>query len=461
MSDKTKLSLDLPKSMLCIISEQIMKEPVITADGYTYEKEAIEEWLLTHDNDPQNQEPLPHKNLTPNRTLKSDIEQHLMKHPELYDGDKVYLPRAWQRQLIESIRSNQIENVRAGLARDPRLLTIKIEGDYTAFHLACEFGSPELTNFLLEQLKLKNKMVVTTTRPAVFNPIHLNTALEQSLIARDLTKSDSLLKLGANIEQPDLVTQNTLLQRMITRGESEAVAWLVNNKATITTPNLAGNTALHTVAQYGNALMVKSFLSNKVTVENINLVNAALETPLYIAARAGFTDIMQLLLQNNANPIARCGAEQKNVLHVVAGQGDLERLRLLLANKVVTDNINLDDVHGNTALHVAVQAKRNGLIPLLLEAGADHKFKNHEDRNPIELARQLVDIPMAQLIENTARGLKRARLAKLEAKLVELTPFLDSLKIHTHRYRADNISLGNCDSLQYSHCSKPEGLKFM
>ena len=51
-----------------------MSDPQITADGMTYEKAAIEKWLLTHDTSPLTGAVLPHKFLTPNYALRSAIE---------------------------------------------------------------------------------------------------------------------------------------------------------------------------------------------------------------------------------------------------------------------------------------------------------------------------------------------------------------------------------------------------
>ncbi|CAI5990755.1 unnamed protein product [Closterium sp. NIES-64] len=47
-----------------------MTDPVVAADGFTYERKSIEEWLKTNDTSPSTYEPLPHKYLTPNHSLR-------------------------------------------------------------------------------------------------------------------------------------------------------------------------------------------------------------------------------------------------------------------------------------------------------------------------------------------------------------------------------------------------------
>ena len=46
---------------------------MLQADGFTYERKAIEKWLEDHDTSPKTNEPLEHKQLVPNTTLKIAI----------------------------------------------------------------------------------------------------------------------------------------------------------------------------------------------------------------------------------------------------------------------------------------------------------------------------------------------------------------------------------------------------
>uniref|UniRef100_A0A7S1UFM5 U-box domain-containing protein n=1 Tax=Phaeomonas parva TaxID=124430 RepID=A0A7S1UFM5_9STRA len=53
----------------CPITGAPMCEPVVAADGHTYERSAMERWLRDHDTSPLTGEVLPTKALFPNRTL--------------------------------------------------------------------------------------------------------------------------------------------------------------------------------------------------------------------------------------------------------------------------------------------------------------------------------------------------------------------------------------------------------
>ncbi|XP_053722387.1 WD repeat, SAM and U-box domain-containing protein 1 isoform X2 [Synchiropus splendidus] len=68
------LCTGIPDEFLCPITRELMKEPVIAADGYSYEREAIESWINTKNrSSPMTNLPLLTTLLTPNHTLKMAI----------------------------------------------------------------------------------------------------------------------------------------------------------------------------------------------------------------------------------------------------------------------------------------------------------------------------------------------------------------------------------------------------
>ena len=62
-----------------------MMEPVFTADGQTYEKKDIEQWLENHDTSLLTGDKLANKTLVPNFALRQLIHELLEAHPELLD----------------------------------------------------------------------------------------------------------------------------------------------------------------------------------------------------------------------------------------------------------------------------------------------------------------------------------------------------------------------------------------
>ncbi|XVE86871.1 hypothetical protein DITRI_Ditri18aG0070100 [Diplodiscus trichospermus] len=67
---------NVPGVFLCPIFQEVMKNPHVAADGFSYELEAIDEWLkMGHDTSPMTNLSLKHKFLTPNHTLRSFIQE--------------------------------------------------------------------------------------------------------------------------------------------------------------------------------------------------------------------------------------------------------------------------------------------------------------------------------------------------------------------------------------------------
>lgn len=65
---------DAPDEFLCPISREVMRDPVIAADGYSYERESIEGWIKGKTKtSPMTNLPLLTTLLTPNRSLKMAI----------------------------------------------------------------------------------------------------------------------------------------------------------------------------------------------------------------------------------------------------------------------------------------------------------------------------------------------------------------------------------------------------
>lgn len=63
-----------PSYFMCPIFQEVMSDPHMAADGFTYEAEAIRGWFDSgHDTSPMTNLKLPHRELTPNRALRSAI----------------------------------------------------------------------------------------------------------------------------------------------------------------------------------------------------------------------------------------------------------------------------------------------------------------------------------------------------------------------------------------------------
>ncbi|XP_024175721.1 U-box domain-containing protein 33 isoform X1 [Rosa chinensis] len=70
-----------PSYFICPIFQEVMQDPHVAADGFTYEAEALRGWLDSgHDTSPMTNQKLEHKNLVPNHALRSAIQEWLQHH---------------------------------------------------------------------------------------------------------------------------------------------------------------------------------------------------------------------------------------------------------------------------------------------------------------------------------------------------------------------------------------------
>jgi len=70
VAEKDVESEAMAEQLTCPITMELMRDPVITADGHTYERSAIQSWMQTNVTSPLTGEPLEHHILTPNHIVR-------------------------------------------------------------------------------------------------------------------------------------------------------------------------------------------------------------------------------------------------------------------------------------------------------------------------------------------------------------------------------------------------------
>ncbi|KAB1214361.1 U-box domain-containing protein 33 [Morella rubra] len=69
-----------PSYLLCPISQEVMKDPHVAADGFSYEAQNLRDWFERgHDTSPMTKLNLKHRNLVPNHALRSATEEWRLK----------------------------------------------------------------------------------------------------------------------------------------------------------------------------------------------------------------------------------------------------------------------------------------------------------------------------------------------------------------------------------------------
>ncbi|TVU33086.1 hypothetical protein EJB05_24871, partial [Eragrostis curvula] len=67
--------LSVPSHFICPITQELMEDPHVAADGHTYEHYAIKAWLKRHKTSPVTRRKLPNQSIIPNHSLRAAIQQ--------------------------------------------------------------------------------------------------------------------------------------------------------------------------------------------------------------------------------------------------------------------------------------------------------------------------------------------------------------------------------------------------
>lgn len=74
-AETTTTRLRLPPSAVCPITHAPLQDPLLAADGHSYERRVIVQWLRTHRTSPVTGQVLAHRLLTPNHALRGVIAE--------------------------------------------------------------------------------------------------------------------------------------------------------------------------------------------------------------------------------------------------------------------------------------------------------------------------------------------------------------------------------------------------
>eukprot|EP00966_Prymnesium_polylepis_P226220 5232874-Prymnesium_polylepis.1 len=91
----------LSKPLMCPITQRVMLNPVVAADGHTYEKEAIVRWLMSKDKSPLTGKKLNDQSLRRNHNIRALVASFIEKKIEKKKKKKMVMrptlapPKGW------------------------------------------------------------------------------------------------------------------------------------------------------------------------------------------------------------------------------------------------------------------------------------------------------------------------------------------------------------------------------
>lgn len=191
------------------------------------------------------------------------------------------------------------------------------------------------------------------------------------------------------------------------------------------------NTPIHEAASSGakevSSLLIEAF------PDCTNLENCFGNTALHAAARAGNPDIVKLLLSNSSDP-NKANHRGSTALHVVASLATgtfaadpyIQIAAMLLCHDKLI--IDIQDVNGYAALHVASQNGCKDMVKLLIDSGASLNIKTGIDskgrggRTAEEMAKFGGHASTAAMIHELSEAISRGEdiaTKKMARKLLE------------------------------------------
>lgn len=215
------------------------------------------------------------------------------------------------------------------------------------------------------------------------------TALMKASAAGHLAAVEKLLGMGADPRLVDSTGRDALIaaagkgntdvaRMLLSRGADDAIrdseGWgalsLASYHGHVETVELLGSTA--SPSELDDALLVASFGKSPEVVNallghgaNINSRSPKSKTPLMIASEAGRTDIVRVLLQNQANPYA-VDRENQTAANLAVTSGHPE----------ISELINQPDQWGSSALGESIAGEMQDARKALVENGVEETLES-------------------------------------------------------------------------------------
>jgi len=236
-----------------------------------------------------------------------------------------------------------------------------------------------------------NLKLLTQLRALNYN---YSTELAQNII--DLIESDTI-----DINFSDIIRkeQRTILFIASSGGHANIVELLLNKGAEIDKPDIYGNTPLHAAVEAGHINIVKLLLDNGA---NINKTNNNEYTPLYTAVEIERPDIVDLLLKKGAKIRFESKPNTTPIHHIsIYETGDIgvELLNVFIKNGV---NINEQDIHGYTPLHIASTNNNYKIAKVLIENSDNLDIKTDNGKTAFDIATEKHRPEIITLLQNAA-----------------------------------------------------------
>lgn len=171
---------------------------------------------------------------------------------------------------------------------------------------------------------------------------------------------------------------NKQLSDAVKKRDSNRAIELIQEGADVNAPDGDRNTPIHLAAEAGYLDLVKLLFNHGA---KINFSNKSHEMPVSMAAEKRFADVVEFFIENCAP--ANTSIDRKGLIHFAAEQGNCHLIEVLIKHKA---NVNVQDKDGNTPLHLAAKEGHLDLVELLCKHDAKINLRNKFNEAPVLMA---------------------------------------------------------------------------
>ena len=254
----------------------------------------------------------------------------------------------------------------------------------TPLHIACEHGSSEIAMYLVKEIQC-DQTIQNSKREI---PLHI--------ACRKMNLE--VVKTVSNCTNPDLqdVNGDTPLHIACKGGRVEIIQCLLKLCINAAIQNHSGDTALH-IACRNLMTLTRSNCKQKIVAPHIDILQSLLDI------LQSLLDILQSLLDKDQSSVNVPNEEGELPLHIVCQMGEhtvpllaegtrlemvSKQLQLLAISKTVSNctNPDLQDINGDTPLHIACKGGRVEIIQCLLKLCINAAIQNHSGDTALHIA---------------------------------------------------------------------------
>lgn len=283
---------------------------------------------------------------------------------------------AWEKedQFIQAAKNEDINRLTVLLDRGADIESGKTKWGDTALIIAAKKNNTAMIKMLLQRGADVN-----------YKNCQYESALGIACIKHNVEAAEELLKCqNIDLKMNNGTMGRPLLISVLLYNEKIKDAFLEKKNAQ--------EVMLDTLSHKGNNL--SSFYLNRLLkhydIENCDHMG---RTALMIAAHKGRSYLFYDLLEFGANIQAQ-DSFNKNALHLIASQTNLDNGHLTIANTIIDHKnglsmVNVQTTHGDTPFMLAAENGKNQLCEILYKAGADPSV-DYFGRNAFSLANSYV-----------------------------------------------------------------------